>query len=66
MKLENANALSQLPQTGKPNMCSGPLEVLLLESTPTLPISTEYLAKRTGKDAVLAHAQNWLKRVWLA
>ncbi|KAL1231020.1 Thymidine kinase [Trichinella spiralis] len=34
MKLENANALSQLPQTGKPNMCSGPLEVLLLESTP--------------------------------
>ncbi|KAL1245374.1 Uncharacterized protein TSPI_04422 [Trichinella spiralis] len=66
MKLENANALCQLPQTGKPNMCSGPLEVLLLESTPTLPISTEYLAKRTGKDAVLAHAQNWLKRVWLA
>ncbi|KRX83157.1 Transposon Ty3-I Gag-Pol polyprotein [Trichinella sp. T6] len=61
LKLGNADALSQLPQTGKPNMCSGPLEVLLLEPTPTLPISAEYLAERTGKDAVLAHVQNWLK-----
>ncbi|KRY16172.1 Uncharacterized protein T12_6334 [Trichinella patagoniensis] len=66
LKLGNADALSQLPQTGKPNMCSGPLEVLLLEPTPTLPISAEYLAERTGKDAVLAHVQNWLKSVWLA
>ncbi|KRZ95944.1 Uncharacterized protein T08_1032 [Trichinella sp. T8] len=66
LKLGNADALSQLPQTGKPNMCSGPLEVLLLEPTPTLPISAEYLAERMGKDAVLAHVQNWLKSVWLA
>ncbi|KRZ50157.1 Retrovirus-related Pol polyprotein from transposon opus [Trichinella nativa] len=61
LKLGNADALSQLPQTGKPNMCSGPLEVLLLEPTPTLPISAEYLAEGTGIDAVLAHVQNWLK-----
>ncbi|KRX13745.1 Transposon Ty3-I Gag-Pol polyprotein [Trichinella nelsoni] len=66
LKLGNADALSRLPQPGNKISVPDPLEVLLLEAMPTLPISAEHLADRTGKDAVLAPVRNWLEKGWPA